>query len=497
MVDWWNITKATASSVNGISSSLANGLARSWSRRAIRPGRRAFQTGILGPSDGPPSSTTGSFLDFREVLLPAQVAGLRTGDFPIGRAKDPQWDAKDGFPIFLSHEHLRRHAAIIGPSGSGKTHSLIAPWICCSARMGFTTVTVDTKGDLLLEMRGAKARLGLSADLPLILWDVDDPTRSWSWNPLAEATSLREAAQISTAILGQVDPRDPNRFFAERDHRWLRGAVTLARASHPGGSPHPAILYRMIVDQAFLRDCVKAAPTSGTEVIDLAQFTPSEYSRATSGLSNRLSWLADPSLRLMLSGRGSRSFTAQQALNQGTTVVVGGRMSGGERSMMAAAILLNLLRLRCLERYGGGQTPVMWILDEVPLYSARIQLDQMLAVLRGANSPVCIAMQHAEDLGDESEQSRLLGNCDVLIALNGVSELTAQYFSGRLGTTQAASSSMTMDEQGAWRPSLSHTTQPRLGKTEIMYPPVGARGAIVQIRSEAPHPFLVSFDEHS
>ena len=40
-------------------------------------------------------------------------------------------------------------------------------------------------------------------------------------------------------------------------------------------------------------------------------------------------------------------------------------------------IFLNLLRLKCLEQFGGIAVPVFWVLDEARRYARGIQLDQM------------------------------------------------------------------------------------------------------------------------
>jgi type IV secretory pathway TraG/TraD family ATPase VirD4 len=160
---------------------------------------------------------------------------------------------------------------------------------------------------------------------------------------------------------------------------------------------------------------------------------------------------------------------------------------------VAASIFLNLLRLRCLERFGSGAVPVFWVLDEAKRYAHRIQLDQMLDLLRGANSPVCVGLQDVSQLGSEADQVRMLANCDTFITLTGASQATARFFSARLGRVAKPVSTMALDNTGQWRPTITHQDQSILGDREIMYPPVGKYGGVAQLRSGSAAPFLFSF----
>lgn len=475
-----------------VARSMSQGIASAINGQGVRPSRRSMRRGVLVPGDGPPTGASGSFLDYREVLLPQQVEPLRQGVFPLGRVQDPGQD-NPGFPILLDWEFVARHVAVIGPPGSGKTFNIFAPWIVAAVREGLTTVAVDVKGDLLQEISAARARMGATDPIKYYLWDISVPTTSRSWNPLSEVTSPEHAAQVAMAFLGEVDPNDHQKFFAERDHRWLRGLIWLATQAL-GKSVHPSILYKMIVSQQWLMNVIQQAPQASHEVVDLVQHTQSDFAKVTAGLANRLAWLADPALAAMLDGTGSRAFNLDQALASGAIVVVGAREAGGERSAAAASMLLNLIRLRCLEHFGTSAVPVFWILDEARRYANRIQLDQMLDLLRGAHSPVCIGLQDVYQLGPIEQQTRMLTNCDTFITLTGVSASTASFFASRLGTVSSPSSSMTLSESGTWRPSLTHQSRPMLGDREIMYPPVGRYGGVAQIRSASPYPFLFALD---
>lgn len=470
---------------------MGRGIANRMQTRRLRPSRRSIKRGILVPGDGPPTGVHGSFYDYRDVLLPKDCTVLKDGIFPLGRIQHPGSDTPD-FPIVLGWEHVSQHVAIVGPPGSGKTFNILAPWIIAASAEGMATIAVDVKGDLRRELKSAKTRLGLSNPLPIITWDISEPAASRPWNPLSEVTSPEHASQVAMAFLGEIRPDDRNKFFAERDHRWLRGLVWLVANAY-GTNAHPSLLFRLIVSQKDLIDSVQRSPYAAHEILDLVRFDSSKYTEATAGLANRLSWLAEPALAEMLDGTKGRSFTLHQALNSGAILLVGARERGGERSVTAAAILLNLLRLKCLSRFGVSPPPIFWVLDEAARYAARVQLDQMLDLLRGADSPVCLGLQDVNHLGTENEQVRMLANCDTFIALKGVSQHTAKFFSDRLGNTAKAIATDSLLPTGQWQPTLSYQDQPILGQREIMYPPVGTYGGVVQIRSGSPLPLLFSF----
>lgn len=459
-------------------------------RARLTPSRASLRRGILVPGDPPPSGSMTGLLDYREILLPKQTRPLQQGLFPLGGVLNPAKDIAD-YPIFLDWDYIARHVGIVGPSGSGKTSNIVAPWIIAAHRAGIPVVAVDVKGDLKAEIKAAKQRFGYSQPMRVYRWDISDPSHSRAWSPLQDIRTSNDASQIAMAFLGEINPNDQQRFFAERDHRWLRGLAWLV-INAIGSHVHPSILYKAITSRPLLLSLIKAAPYAASELIDLSQFSDSEYARATAGLANRLSWLADSDLEKMLDSSQARNIDIQRCLSQPCVIIVGARASGGEKNQAAAALFLNQLRLTCLERFGGNHIPVLWMLDEAGRYASRIQLEEMLTLLRGADSPVCVSVQDVAQLGDLNMQNRIFGNCDTFITLKGVSATTAQYFSSRLGRVQSAKNTMSLGQTG-WQPSISYVDTPVLGEHEIMYPPVGDYGGIAQIRSASKYPFLFKF----
>ena len=469
---------------------------------SLRPSRQARRLGILAPGDAPPAASLAGFQDYRQVLLPRQLRLLSTGDFPLGNAVHPHSLSKSS-PIALSWENLRLHCAVIGPSGSGKTSNVIAPWIVSAIVAGSSVVAVDVRGDLISEIVAAKKRLGITTRISTFTWDVDDPTHSTGpWSPL-QSISLNDSsatALTAQAILGEIDPNDPQKFFAQRDHAWLRGLISLTTRLY-GENVHPSVLYKAIRSQDFLQSMIQAAPDAAFELAGIQFPYESDFLNATQGIANKISWLSDPNLssildpKLRAANGTSRNFKFDLLFNQPMLLVVGSRISGGERSAIASALMLNQLRLETMKRFNYGNTrPVFWMLDEAGRYSNRIDLPQMLDLFRGANAPVCVAVQDAQQLSsDANERARILGNCDTFITLRGVSQVTAEYFSKRLGTLKSPVTTTTLNPHQQ-SPSISYIDTPILGQNEIMNPPVGNYGGVVQLRSKNVRPFLVSFN---
>lgn len=302
--------------------------------------------------------------------------------------------------------------------------------------------------------------------------------------------SVQDAAQVAQALLGPVDPGGTHRFFEERDHRWLRGLLRIL-AAQPGTPPHPRELYRMAVSQQYLKQYVAAAGGQTNDVLDLAQLPAADYCAVTAGLTNRLSWLADPTFEKMLAGTGPNAITVDEILTSGGIFVIGARMALGELAWASSSMLLSLLKLRVMERFGQLSVPILWTLDEAGRYGERINLQEMLDVMRGAGSSICIAIQDVQHLGDPGKAAATLASCDTVIALKGVSPTTANMLGDRLGRVSAPVLSQSAGPNGVWQPTVSHQMQPMLGTGEIMHLPMTKRGAVVHMRSVSPAPLVI------
>ncbi|PPF25755.1 MULTISPECIES: type IV secretory system conjugative DNA transfer family protein [unclassified Rathayibacter] len=484
----WNAARTIGRAADRLNGALTSAVTAS----GVSPGRHARRSGVLSPGDAPPSGARSTYWDFRYVLLPKQVRALTRGTFPLGTVIHPQRRGPE-FPIYLEWENFEKHTAIVGPPGSGKSRFLIAPWIVQATVSGLTTINVDVKGDLSETIRDAKKALNIKGTLRVRRWDIGAPERSRSWNPIGEVRSVQDAAQVAQALLGPIDPSSANKFFEERDHRWLRGLLRVL-ASQSGIPPHPRELYRMAVSQQYLVQYIATIGNLANDVRDMAKLPASDYAVATAGLTNRLSWLADPTFEKMLSGIGQDAITVDEILTSGGIFVVGARLSYGELAWASSSMLLSMLKLRAMERFGSLSTPILWTLDEAGRYGDRINLQEMLDVLRGAGSSICLAVQDVQHFGDEQKATATLASCDTLITLKGVSPATAKMVGDRLGQVSAPVVSQSAGPNGTWQPTVSHQMQAMLGPAEIMNLPMTNRGAVVHLRSASSAPLVIELE---
>lgn len=475
-------------------------IAYRWRTRRLRPSARMLNTGVIAPGDPPPTGSIGSFSDYREVGLPREWSAYAQGQFPLGRIEHPRIDEQPGFPFFVNWGNIARHTAIIGPPGSGKTYGILAPWIAAAAHERLLVIAVDVKGDLQQEVRDAKARYGDSDPRVFRIWDIGNPSASRSWNPLAEIGSVpgREQttiAQLAQAFLGEPDANDPNKQFHQLDLKRLQGILTIAHERWHGNA-HPKVLYQLVSNQDILRRVRSEISLTVTDADDLCRLKPADYPRDTAMLAMRLAWLNRQDLHEMLSGIGPKRFTIEGffrgTADQGPpadALIVGSRISESEPGKMSAAVMLTLLKAKCMANFS-NKVPCLWVLDEASRYADRIDLAEMLALLRGADSPIVVGLQDVTSLpGDEDARTKSLSSCDAFITLRGVSAKTAEYFSQRIGEGDVLTMQTSMENDY----QLSHQILPLVGKGEIQHLPAsfGLYCAVVQLQSVSRNPVLI------
>jgi type IV secretory pathway TraG/TraD family ATPase VirD4 len=471
--------------IHKASSAAGDAAALAAARSRVRPSRRALRSGVLVAGDSPPSGVTSGFYDYRGLALPSQLAELQSGLVPIGGVVHPQSGVQ--FDGWLDWQQVVRHTVVVGPPGSGKTTCLLVPWIVAALKSGVGVVAVDVKGDLVTEIKRQVAASGRhKLGVPLYRWDIADVTGSRSWNPLDEVTDSQSLTALVTALLGEIDAESRDRYFAERDHRWLRGLLRLTVAAST--APTLKDVFGMLLDHRKIADAVVQYPSAGAEMADLVGFTDSDYSLATSGLANKLAWTAE---RDAASITASSSFCLDDLFRAPGLCVVGSRLSHGEPAAAAASMFLGLMRIKVFTRFAAGVSPMLWVIDEAAVVASRIELPRLLEIARGAGIGIVLAIQDVTQLGDRDTRTRQLASCHSMIVLNGSSGETADYLAGRLGTHGVNTSSVSVDHRGRSLPSVGREQAPVLGSREIMHPPLGGFGGIVHVPSVDSRPFLV------
>lgn len=467
-------------------------------QRALRTSGKALSSGYLLPGDQAGADAHG-LMDYRGLDVPERIAGaMRDGVVSLGRMHNP----RSGYSaeVMLPWEVLNTHVAIIAPTGSGKTHGLVIPWILSFVNAGGRVIANDIKGDLLKQVLEARRQLNVPA-FKIARWNPFDRKDSLQWNPLSEVTDDASRVRLASAIVGDPEKVDSHdRFFVERDLRWLDGLIKLALGIRPDATFND--IYEVISDKATLDNLVLSRPELSANVSELPSMSDMDYSLAIGSLKNKLLWTTYDSPRYVTR---KSSFTLSAIIETPGLLLICAPLAEGEPAKAATAMAFAMLRSVTFQRFGENGLPNAWIIDEAASVAERIAIDDTLAVARSANLGVTLAFQDVTQLGNEEKQNRYLANCKTMITLRDVSDATGTFFSKRLGKHVVQKVSTSLDARGRHMPQVSTETVPVLGPSEISRPPAdfGTHCAIVHCPPLGPlcsppavtsQPFIVNLE---
>lgn len=470
------------------SQELSRAIAESSQRNTMRRGTRIARRGILGPGDPDPQPGF-DYFDYRGVARPKDVAPHAGGPFRLGQVMHPRKGPQN--PIGLHTDHLRKHAAVLGPSGAGKSTSIVVPWIATALREGASVVAIDVAGDLLEQVLNQR-RFSGELHAQVAKWDFSDPTRSVSWNWLAELQDEDSVVAAVEALIGRTPPNDPQPFFAQRDRRVLRSIIEAVL--HAESVPRSETLIRAARDQHFLRRLALLAPRAAPALVEVLALTPMDFSRAMSGVVNALDVLDHRAVRQVTSSRPRRQSIQIADLDATPSLlVVGSPLHGSRTSISTSALLLSQVIRHLYRRYSQSSRQVFLVLDEAARLTDRIDYEELLSVSRRAGVTCVLALQSVTQFANKEERRTILDNCSTLVSLPGPSQENAHYVMSRLGQRQQSTIGVNSSAEhiGVTRQySLHSSLVPVLGEREIMHPPFGPLAAVVHSREVSTAPFL-------
>jgi len=450
---------------------------------AFRSSQRGARRGILGPGD--PAPVPGGpvdYYDYRGVASPKEVANLAGLPFSIGTHIDPRrfgTARHRNTRLGLADELLERHAVVLGPSGSGKTEGVLVPWIDAALRSGHSVVTLDVKGDLVERIHRFTARSG-QIGVPVDRWDFTRAAASKSWGWVAEARSRAELDAVVVAILGREPTSastDP--YFYRRDTEVLRGLVLLAQAA--SAAPTPSDL-KALLDQVLLERTLSGRPSipGYQELWPHVIQDPADFDKATSGVRVALGQLTDPSVaHVSRPGLNVDSVLSRSGL---FNIVV--PLANGQTAEKLASVALAIISQRLYSRLTSppGGPRVFLVLDEAARLLDRVDLANLVSVVRSAGVSVVMCFQTVEQIKDENDRGTILGNCGQVVSLRGASERTADYLKSRLGDRPEVAISNTIGSHGSsMSRGVSTEYVPVLRPREISDLPFGERTGLVFI----------------
>jgi type IV secretory pathway TraG/TraD family ATPase VirD4 len=423
----------------------------------------ALRTGYLYPSDYA-GADIGGLMDYRGLEWPERLQDVLSGGIvTLGKLKNPRTGFEE--QCTLPWDVFNTHTAIIAPTGSGKTYGIVIPWIIMFAEAGGRVIANDVKGDLCDEVLSTIA--SYSGTLPIIRWNPMNKRASQCWNPLHEVCDDHTRTQLVTALLGDIGKANSqDKFFLERDHRWLRGFIKLALAIDSNTTFHD--IYRLLSDFDSLANTIQINASICGEINEISAMAPYEYSLAIGSIMNKLEWLTYSNARYVTK---KSDFSLKEVIDTPGILMIGSDISKGDPAFAAASMMFAMLQSRTFQRPSGTGLENAWIIDESAFLASRISLDNTLALARSKNLGIAISQQDVTQFGNEEAQNKYLANCKTFITLRDVSDATAQFFSKRLGMHTVEKVTSSIANRGYTTPQISVESVPILRTSEIMHPP--------------------------
>lgn len=468
--------------------------------------RRSIRSGVLGPgSPTPHPGDLGDYYDYRGTAPHRELTGHH-GVFRLGHHIEPGRRATR--PIGLAKEDLFHHCLIVGPTGSGKTSNFTVPWIVSAVSQGMFVVTADVKGsgapDYLPTALEAEFTLaGIDTSL-ISIWDYTNP-KSLTWNPLQHRLAPSEVETLANSILNPTSASDRDRYFVERDIRWLRGL--LSAANEAARLVDLAEVRAALASASDLRHFLSESRYSA-DLSDLVDLYDDDFSRAVSGLLNALHLFSHDDIlavtrsgapisklrskRLPMHVDGRKSLSLPDAVTRPGVLVIGGPLADGIRaatlSTMAITQATNTLR-----SVGGPPAGSLMMIDEAGRLAERVNLPEFIATTRSMSIGFCLLMQDISDIPQEIDQKTLVANAATVALLKGCAASTTRIFSNRLGYRRIMEVTKHAEDAGSrrYRDSYGTSEQPVLGHREISSPPFARYAAVVHSTPLSPKPFIV------
>ena len=196
----------------------------------------------------------------------------------------------------------------LAPPGSGKTATIVLPTIIQAIRRGESIVTTDTKGEVWSKTVELARRHGYTVRR----FDIKDPTMSDGWDILGELKQSHLRAQIAaTTVMKNTSLAQGSDPFVSAEHALLT-ALMLAMDLDKDIPPEHKSLTKATLD--ILPEGAAALDSKFNILKDLPDMnvayrfystyitgSPNARSNVILNLSNRLNFLASPSIQEMTS----------------------------------------------------------------------------------------------------------------------------------------------------------------------------------------------------
>jgi type IV secretory pathway TraG/TraD family ATPase VirD4 len=366
-------------------------------------------------------------------------SGILAGRTIVGRS-----------PLYLPDEARTGHVQIIGATGRGKTESVILPWIVRDLhRRRRNPILIDGKGDpkLVEQIRAATAHLPGT----LQVFDLGNPERSWTTNPLANGTPQQIVDRIFTAFPFKDE------YYKAVQYDVAGAAIALIQEVD-GTDGKPGIvtfrrLYQILTDNQMLQEAIGRSkdPSIGKRLMVMyGSHTPKDRAELLKGLISHIGPFAVGEVAKLVNGpdpeRPNKYFSVSDAL-----------LSGFEKRTLSVFLIPTLKYQQLGHQLGKLILQELgWAVgerasrygDEVPL--TPVFLDEFSAFAyegfenilnKARSSRVALHLSH-QAIGDFTKVSDAFAemihtntNVKCLLGLNDPG--TAEFFARHIGTVTA------------------------------------------------------------
>jgi type IV secretion system protein VirD4 len=454
---------------------------------ALRPRRRADSHG---------SSHWATMSELKQAnLIERPEPPMRLALLAPGQADHASGPARESLllvgyaghaPIVLPERKQQSHLLIVAPTGKRKSSGFFIPWLLEEGGQRSMLIN-DVKGELYRLCAGA-----VSNSHDVLVFSPTMPQRSNAYNPLAHIKSSKDARDFARAWVANTGLSEEE--FYNNASRTLIAALVLHLIDtepDPPLSDLADLVSTKTLDEVktLLLDSSssRARKTAGA-FVETLQANPKVAAGIMLGISNRFSILVDSEDYRQVTAHNEISFERMVDGPRATALFLQIPASATVDLQPLSAVLvmqmMNYLTRRAeRERDGRLPRPFVLYLDEFANAGRIPDIESHISLVRGAAIAVIAA---AQDFGQLTRvygkeiASTFLANFTTQIALPGLGQLEADYYSRRLGTaTITNTSSSASTRGGSILPTTTTQTRaeiqrPLLLPDEIRTMPVGS-----------------------
>jgi type IV secretion system protein VirD4 len=391
------------------------------------------------------------------------------------------------YTIALTEQQQESHVLVIAPTGKRKSSGIFIPALLAGERGHRSMLVNDVKGELYELCAGVVSRYH-----DVLLFSPTKPGRSNCYNPLAHIKTSKEARDFARAWVENTGV-SREEFYNEASRNLITAMVLhlIDTETHPALSRLADLIATRSLEEIkilLLASRSDRARNTAQAFLQTVEANPKLSSGVGLGAANRFSILVDSPEYREVTARDEIDFTRMIDGPRSVALFINVPASATDdlKPLTSCLImqLMNFLTQRA-EREPGGRLTRSFVLylDELANAGRIPNLERHITLIRGAGMAVIGALQdmgQAERVYGPEITDTLLSNFTTQIALPGLGQREAEYYSRRIGTatvkttTRSATTSGGSIVASSTTKSESETERALLLPEEIRQMPVGS-----------------------